>query len=304
MALSTGETTRPGIPAETPAELEHGAQTAPRHAPRTPLAAGLLLAALGLAGCGERTEALLLQPDFPLAQRRLELASDWAFFDPTGDRARYLLAYARPGVENGARDFLLYLISPHGTGTFALTPLMAQDTAMPPSTPQVATANPAATDANGGPAAQSAPADPATPGANGASGSGGAATTLSASLPPQGFLLQLVGEFRGRTNFTGGRLRIENDRWRRGERKITFELNADGLTLRGTARPLPSTAEIAQFERRYAADVALLRPPIGAGASTTSALPAPSALPAADPQTATDESTGAPEAKVEPFAPE
>ncbi len=80
------------------------------------LAALLVGGAALLSGCTASARATLEQEFAPAAQRRLTLASDWAFSAADGQQTRCLLAFPLPGAQDGPRDFLLYVRAPAGAG--------------------------------------------------------------------------------------------------------------------------------------------------------------------------------------------
>jgi hypothetical protein len=82
-------------------------------------AAGVVVL-LAQPGCAPRPQVTLLQPHAPPAQRAIQLVGDWTYFEQTGSRRRYLLAFPLPGAMTGARDFLIYLAAPTGTGVFSI----------------------------------------------------------------------------------------------------------------------------------------------------------------------------------------
>jgi hypothetical protein len=73
----------------------------------------LLAAVLGLTGCAQpRAQITLDQPHAPPSQRRVELASDWAFTATQDARQLFLIDFALPGAADGPRDFRVFLIMP------------------------------------------------------------------------------------------------------------------------------------------------------------------------------------------------
>lgn len=75
----------------------------------------------------------------------------------------------------------------------------------------------------------------------------------------RGFLIQAVGELRGRTAFSGGRLRRSDVLLQPRRKRLELDFTcADGTRIFGTAFVEHSTYELGAFESRYAADVATL----------------------------------------------
>ena len=92
---------------------------------RRPLAGPVLLLTLMAgagAGCARRSEFVLHQPFAPASQRELELTSQCAFSSAEAQRRTCLLAFPRPGADNGLRDFLIYLSLPAGLGVTTVDP--------------------------------------------------------------------------------------------------------------------------------------------------------------------------------------
>jgi hypothetical protein len=68
---------------------------------------------VGVGGCAQpRAEMTLEQPHAPPSQRRLTLASDWAFVATQDARRLCLIDFALPGAVEGPRDFRVFLILP------------------------------------------------------------------------------------------------------------------------------------------------------------------------------------------------
>lgn len=87
-----------------------------------------------------------------------------------------------------------------------------------------------------------------------------------------GFLIQVVGRLKGKTEFISGRVECEDALPLSRQKKVTFDLrSADGAGLSGAARLRDDPAEIRAFERAYPADIELLRmqqsPPTSAPSS-------------------------------------
>lgn len=75
----------------------------------------------------------------------------------------------------------------------------------------------------------------------------------------RGFLIQEVGDLRGKTMLKSGRMRLRNVWWSSTRRRIDLRATSeDGATidLAGVVREAPS--QMSGFKRRYAADIALL----------------------------------------------
>jgi len=93
--------------------------------PRGPLVEAVMLLTLvggtGV-GCARRSEFVLHQPFAPSSQRELELTSRWAFSSVDAQRRTCVLAFPRPGADDGLRDFLIYLSLPAGLGVTTVDP--------------------------------------------------------------------------------------------------------------------------------------------------------------------------------------
>jgi hypothetical protein len=75
----------------------------------------------------------------------------------------------------------------------------------------------------------------------------------------RGFLIQEVGQLRGKTVVTGGRVRVSKPWY--DPRRCVLDLNlacSDGTVIIGHARAEPVASEISAFERRYSGDVLAL----------------------------------------------
>lgn len=76
----------------------------------------------------------------------------------------------------------------------------------------------------------------------------------------RGFLIQMVGELRGKTGIVGGRLMVRAAPWPRRDRyDLSLSLLCeDGASIVGRIHARESSAETRRFERRFAGDVAEL----------------------------------------------
>lgn len=94
----------------------------------------------------------------------------------------------------------------------------------------------------------------------------------------RGFLVQEVGQLAGRTVFTGGRAEIAPVSLAPELRDLRLDVRCDdGSHVTGTARLLPSPADVKAIERQFAADVARLTE--GAPTEAPPAPPAESGTP-------------------------
>ena len=84
----------------------------------------------------------------------------------------------------------------------------------------------------------------------------------SSSTGVRGFLIQEVGQLRGKTQVATGQVRVTRSwlDWRRRLLEVNLACN-DGTQIIGRALADPLASEIAAFERRYSGDVAALAPP-------------------------------------------
>jgi len=80
-----------------------------------------LLVAVG-SGCAHRSKLVLHQPFAPASQRELDLTSRWAFSSMDAQRRTCVLAFPRPGADDGLRDFLIYISLPAGLGVTTVDP--------------------------------------------------------------------------------------------------------------------------------------------------------------------------------------
>lgn len=77
----------------------------------------------------------------------------------------------------------------------------------------------------------------------------------------RGFLIQAVGDLHGKAQFVSGRVAVEAPRMPGREPLLKLDVRCeDGTWISGQARIVPSAAELRDFERRFAADVAALFP--------------------------------------------
>lgn len=95
----------------------------------------------------------------------------------------------------------------------------------------------------------------------------------------RGFLIQVVGQLRGKTLFRSGSLSVRRRFLERARRELTLDLQcADGTQLTGRALIDPDPRELRAFQRRFAGDVQKLAPPETQPASSEPAeLPAETA---------------------------
>jgi hypothetical protein len=75
----------------------------------------------------------------------------------------------------------------------------------------------------------------------------------------RGFLVQAVGRLKGKTEFVGGQVRVDDVWLASGQRQIELDVHcADGTHITGQTRVRAADGELRAFERRYAADIAQL----------------------------------------------
>ncbi len=85
---------------------------------------------------------------------------------------------------------------------------------------------------------------------------------------PAGFLIQVEGALAGRTDFSQGTLSIRPALFRRNARILTLDVTCqDGTRITAHTRLSASSPAVRAFERRFAADIARLRPGGGAVAA-------------------------------------
>lgn len=87
--------------------------------------------------------------------------------------------------------------------------------------------------------------------------------TIDADRPDatHGFLIQKVGDLRGRTDFAGGSLHCQEVWLAPRFRQMDLNVHcADGTVIRGRALVEDLPAEVRMFEREYAGDVQTLAP--------------------------------------------
>jgi hypothetical protein len=158
-----------------------------------------------VAGCARQGEIVLSQPFAPPAQRELKLRSSWTFSQLQAGRRNCVLAFPRPGMPDGPRDFLLYVSLPARDGQFVVA----------------------------GDAPQAV----------------------------RGFMIQAVGELRGKAMFTAGSVRVSPVWLAPHQRRLELSLRCDdGTGISGAVVVEAAPAELHSFQRRYAADIALLEP--------------------------------------------
>lgn len=105
----------------------------------------------------------------------------------------------------------------------------------------------------------------------------------------RGFLIQVVGERRGKTEFTGGTVRLRPVPLDR--RRFRLEIDAtceDGAQVMGTATVVEDEDELRAFKRRYALDIAALESSVAVAADEEPAS-SPDETPAADTASRGDE---------------
>lgn len=78
--------------------------------------------AISIVGCGPRAELTLDQPHAPSGQKRLRLASDWAYARPDGGQRTILLEFPLPQSQAGPRDFRVFLSVPDRIGEITIRP--------------------------------------------------------------------------------------------------------------------------------------------------------------------------------------
>jgi hypothetical protein len=75
----------------------------------------------------------------------------------------------------------------------------------------------------------------------------------------RGFLVQAVGRLKGKAEFVGGQVRVDDVWLASGQRQIDLDVHCeDGTHITGRARVREADGELRVFERRYAADIAQL----------------------------------------------
>lgn len=78
-------------------------------------------------------------------------------------------------------------------------------------------------------------------------------------LSAHGFFLQKVGRLRGKTEFTGGKVRVSTARLNPRQRELELDVEcADGTRISGKARLRESDDELRVFLMQHAGDVAAL----------------------------------------------
>lgn len=78
----------------------------------------------------------------------------------------------------------------------------------------------------------------------------------------RGFLIQVVGQLKGKTLFESGPVHVRHRPFDRARRELTLELRcADGTQLTGRAMIEPEPRELRAFQHRFAGDVQRLASP-------------------------------------------
>jgi hypothetical protein len=78
----------------------------------------------------------------------------------------------------------------------------------------------------------------------------------------RGFLIQVVGQLKGKTLFESGPVRIRHRFLERARRELSLEVRCtDGTQLSGRALITPDPRELRAFQRRFAGDIQRLNPP-------------------------------------------
>ncbi len=78
----------------------------------------------------------------------------------------------------------------------------------------------------------------------------------------RGFLIQVVGQLKGKTLFESGSVRIRHRLLERSRRELSLEVRCtDGTQLTGRALIDPDLRELRAFQRRFAGDIQRLDPP-------------------------------------------
>jgi len=177
-----------------------------------------------LSGCATSARMTVTQPGQPPPFDQLPLRGKWAFFAPSPQADRILLAFAHTGAVDGRRQYFLYLLTPpeKGTHTFG--------------------AAAATTGADTDPAG----AEPLEPTPNDR---------------VRGFYLQSQGPLAGLTRLVSGTLRVGGSPFDGGKLRIgRFELLcADGTELDGRFIARQDLLEMRAFEEDlYPADVQIL----------------------------------------------
>lgn len=82
----------------------------------------------------------------------------------------------------------------------------------------------------------------------------------------RGFFVQAVGALAGRSDFARGTVQVQPDWLHPARRVLTLDVQfADGAALRGRFTLADSPPDVHAFQRRFAADIAALRPKAPAG---------------------------------------
>ncbi|MFH1746038.1 MAG: hypothetical protein ABIG44_03225 [Planctomycetota bacterium] len=92
-------------------------------------------------------------------------------------------------------------------------------------------------------------------------GDGEFAVATGAAGGADGFFIQAVGDLQGKATFTAGTVAVRGVWYKRGVRRLDLALQCDdGSEIEGRVYLRTGPDEIRTFERRHAADIALLHP--------------------------------------------